>query len=132
LVNPFFFPVAFAIGWTYEINIVWPIVLGFFNGFFFTFPRSGLTTYAIEEGAKHSQQQSASTISGLIYAWMYLMGGISSQLSVLGRAQLGSGWFFSICGGLAFLSLIPVVVILVLGIRKAKKEKAENIQMIKI
>jgi len=116
-----FVPVIVALGWTYEINFVYPVVLGFFNGFFFTFPRPGLTTYAIEIGGKFAKHQAPSTITGLIYACMYLTGGLASQLSVYGRTAFGVGIFFTGCATLATLALIPVVVVMVLGMRKERR-----------
>ena len=108
-------------GWTYEISFVFPVVLGFFNGFFFTFPRPGLTTYAIEVGGKFAKHQAAGTITGLIYACMYLTGGVASQLSVYGRNAYGVAIFFTGCASLATISLIPVVAVMVLGMRKERQ-----------
>lgn len=115
-------PVFIAIGWTYEVHRAAPVVLSYFIGFFFTFPRPGLTTYAIELGAKVTKKQAASTISGLIYACMYLVGGVGSQFSVLGRATFGTGLFFSICAAITAVVSAPVVIIMLLGMRREKLE----------
>jgi len=109
---------------TVHLSVV--LLISFFLGFTFILPRPGTNTYAIEKLKTVTGVDLASSATGLIFGIMFPTSAIIAQLSVIGFAELGYGYYLTIIGGALALSTIPITIFVIRDIRQAKKAALQS------
>jgi multidrug resistance protein len=94
-----------------KIHLLILLTVTFFTSFFFALGRPAVMTFSIEKIQELYAEESASSVSGLIYSIMYFMSAISMQLSSILENRFRTGLYFSILACLISIGGLIVIII---------------------